>query len=253
MADTDGVSKDEIDKILEHGSTLTNQPELKSIVDNIQLEETTDKIKSLTNFWLWFEKLLLEVAESKAIIMRNSLTQSIMTNLKLIDKVLVYVQRKFCNSQDTAPVDDSETPIDDSQAIDLLAGCAARVGDVIKSLQKKHWLRWYQSAKNISALIPIFKSVNKEVKKIKFKDSRLFCYFFIGCVENSEIYLGDIKNRILFVTVTGIIGGFVLSPFTAVGAVAITASVALGGIAVECLTSAQQKGKLKGEKFLKQT
>ena len=62
MADTNGISQDEVDKTGRLGRTLLVK-DLRLIVVAIQLKKTNDKIKSLIKFWLWVIKLFLKAVE----------------------------------------------------------------------------------------------------------------------------------------------------------------------------------------------
>ena len=171
----------------------------------------------------------------------------------------------------TTPVDDSETPrpandsekaIDDSVAIVTVVGCAARITDVINSLKKNHWLRWFRSVRNISKLVPIFEKINEKVEEIKFTDSKEFCELFLhGNVEDLKISLIDIKIKILCGSIVVIIGGFtmvvvgVILVFTPLalavgGAAVISGTIALGPIVWKLFNLQQEKGELEAKKFL---
>ena len=267
-----------IDKTGRLGRTLLVK-DLRLIVDAIQLEKTIDKIKSLIKFWLWAIKSFLKAVEDKIFILKNSVRQSIMRELTLFNKVLIYVQTNFCNSKGetpanrnseisrpadgsktTSPTDDSETTEasnDDFVAIVTVVGCAARVTGIIKSLKKKHWLR-FKSTTNIGALVLVLDRINKNVMKIKSRDVKSFCGFFLfGVVQDLEISLSDTQNGIRFVMAAEIIGGAVIGiagvvlfftplcplsiPLGVAGTIVLSTSVSIGAIALKCFSSAQKE------------
>ena len=133
MADANGdmqiIPQEEVDQ---DGRTLMdnllNQPEteMQSIVNGLQLKKSVGK--SFTEFLLYIIKLFLKAVKDETITLTNSVRQSIVSELNHINLVLQYVRKDFCGSEDTIPANDS---------VAVVAGCATKVTDVIKSLQKK--------------------------------------------------------------------------------------------------------------------
>ena len=103
--------------------------------------------KFFTEFLLYNIKLFLSAIEDGTITMKNSVRQSTIQELSHNSLTLHRILKDFCSTKDNSSLDDS---------VAIVIGCATKVRDVIKSLQKKHWLRWFRLAKTISALMPIF-------------------------------------------------------------------------------------------------
>ena len=239
---------------------------MQSIVNALQLKK--DVGKSFTEFLLYIITLFLKAVEDKTITMTNTARQSIVSELNLINVVLIYIRRDFCSSED-------ETPTDDSVAI--VVGCATKVTDIIRSLQKKQWLRWFRSAKNISALVPIFERITEVVRDVQCIECKTFSEL-LGNVAALQDSLVDIEKRLLVVQGVGvsgsvlvgigslicmIVGGILLAtpvgvPLLAVGGAGVVRSIAIGSvtgfcgrIAVKRLDRAKEKDDTKGDKFVK--
>ena len=164
------VPPHEVPKMLQDGKalieTILNQPkaEMKPIVDAIQPK--TNVAKSFTEFLLYVIKLFQEAIERKLLPLSISVRQSIMSELQYsyVDKC----PKDCCHPESDTPVDGSETPADDLVAV--VVECATKVTVVTKSSQKKHWLRCFQYARNISALVPSYiTEVVHGVQCIKYK------------------------------------------------------------------------------------
>ena len=262
------VPSAEVDEILQDGraliETFLKQPETKmqSIVNALQLKKSVGK--SFTEFLLYIIKLFLKAVEDKTITMTRSTRQSVVSELNLIKIVLIYVRKEFCSSEGGAPADDS---------VAIVVGCAVQVTDVIRSLQKKQWLRWFRSAKNISALVPIFERITEVVRDVQCIECREFSKL-LGDVEALQDSLVDIEKRLLVVQGAGlsasvlvgigsivcmIVGGILLAtpaglPLLAVGGAGVGVSIATGGgtalcsyIATKRLYRAKLKGDTKGD------
>ena len=179
-----------------------------------------------------------------------------------------HVRKDFCGAKDNSSLDDS---------VAIVIGCATKVRDVIKSLQKKHWLRWFRSAKNISALMPIFEKITKVVNIVQSIECKTFSEL-LGDVADLQASLVDIELRLQCVHCGGmmasviigiggvicmIVGGILLAtpagvPLLAVGGAGVGISIATGGstllyscIAEKYLDYAKGKGNSKGDKFVK--
>lgn len=130
------------------------------------------------------------------ITLKNSLEQSTLSELKDIFLLLLDAQNKF---------DDNKDQILPNEKIALIVRHAIKVKDIINGLQKKDWLRWFRSAKNISALIPILKNVTTVVERIKHIDCRPFTEL-LGDVAVLKASLIDIEKRILNLEYAGFTG-----------------------------------------------
>ena len=94
---------------------------------------------------MYIIKLFRKAIEDRTITMKNSTRQSIISTLKHITLVLLYVRKDFCST------DTTEDDTIHENSIAIIVGSANKVTEVIKSLQKGRWLKWCQSAKNLSA------------------------------------------------------------------------------------------------------
>ena len=272
------VPPHEVPKMLQDGKalieTILNQPkaEMKPIVDAIQLK--TNVAKSFTEFLLYVIKLFQEAIEKKTITLSISVKQSIMSELQFNYVVLINVRNDFCRPGSDTPIDGSETPVNDSIAV--VVECATKMTNVIKSLQKKHWLRWFRSAKNISALVPIFEKITEVVRGVQCIERKTLNELF-GDVAALQDSLVDIEKRLLVTQGVGlsasilvgigsiicmIVGGILLAtpagvPLLAVGGAGVGVSIAtVGGtalcsyLATKRLDRAKTKGDTRGDKFI---
>lgn len=262
------VPQHEVDKILQDGKTLIdtllNQPatKMKPIVEAMQLKKKVGK--NFTEFLLYIIKLFRNAIENRTITLTSSVRESIKNELDHISLVLLYVRKDFCSNEDEAPPNDP---------VAIVIQCAVKVTDVIKSLQKKQWLRWFRSAKNISALVPIFERITEVVRGIQCIECRTFSEL-LGDVAALKASLDDIEKRILVLQGVGLsasilvgIGGIICMivggilfvtpagvPLMAAGAVGIAtggATALCGYIATKRFDHAKVKGDTKGDKFVR--
>ena len=266
------IDPKEVQKLLQDDKdligTLLNHPDAKirSIAEAMQLKKNV--AKSFTEFLLYIIKLFLNAIEDGTITMKNSVRQSITQELSHNSLTLRHVRKDFCGAKDNSSLDDS---------VAIVIGCATKVRDVIKSLQKKHWLRWFRSAKNISALMPIFEKITKVVSIVQSIECKTFSEL-LGDVADLQASLVDIEQRLQCIHSGGmmasaiigiggvicmIVGGILLAtpagvPLLAVGGAGVGISIATGGgtllyscIAEKYLDYAKGKGNSKGDKFVK--
>ena len=118
---------------------LLNQPdtEMKSVVDGLQLQRSVGK--SFTEFLLYIIKLFLKAIEDKIITMKNSVKQSVMSELNHIFLILIYIQRHFEDKESN----DDEHMYKPDDSVAIVVKCATKVTDIIRSLQKKQRLGWF--------------------------------------------------------------------------------------------------------------
>lgn len=267
------VPQEEVDEIMQDCKTLIDkllkqEVKMKPIVQAMQLKRNASK--SFTEFLLYIVKLFLNAIENKTITMKNSARQSIVSELNSVSLVLCRIWKDFNDTED-------KTSIDHSVAIVVTS--TIKITDIVKSLQQKHWLRWLRSAKNISALVPIFEKITEVVKGIQNIDCRPFCQL-IGDIASLEASLVDIEKRIQGLRTVGlatslcfavggviclIVGGFLLMtpaapvslPLAIAGVTGVGVSVATGGatelcnfLAAKRLNRSKVKGSYKGYKFV---
>ena len=192
------IPQAEVDEMLEEGKTLIDtllrkEVKMSQIIKTMQLKRNAGK--SFTEFLMYIIKLFQKAIENKTITLTNSTRQSVVGELNDSFLILYRVRRDFC---DTA---DDVTSLDDSIA--LVVTRAIKVKDVIKNLQKKHWLRWCRSTKNISTLVPIFEKIIQVIKGIKCIDCRPFREL-LGDVAALKASLGDIEKRVFALETVGL-------------------------------------------------
>lgn len=167
------------------------------------------------------------------------------------------------------------TSLDDSIA--LVVRHPIKVKDIIKSLQKKQWLRWFRSAKNINTFIPIFEKITKVVEGIQCINCRPFCEL-LGDVKSLRASLIDIEKRVLGLeakfglsasvllaigsVVCLVVGGILIFTPAAIalaiaGAAGVGTSFVIGGstklccyLSFKCFNHSLAKGEGKGDKFV---
>ena len=252
------IDSKENQKLLQHGKDLTvtllNHPDarIKSIAEAMQLKKNV--AKDFIKLLLYIIKLFLSAIEDGTITMQNSARRAAIEELSHKSLILHHVRKDFCSAKDNSSLNHS---------VAIVIGCATKVRDVIKSLQKKHWLRCFRSAKNISAMIPIFERINERVTGIQSIDCRPFCEL-LGDVVELKYSLINTEKRILHISSVGvasgiatvIVGGalFVIIPIgiplIIAGAAGISTSAAVGSAATKRLNLAKAKGNLKGNKFV---
>ena len=266
------IDPKEVQKLLEDDKaligTLLNHPDakIKSIAEAMQLKKNV--AKSFTEFLVYIIKLFLSAIEDGTITMKNSKRQSTIQELSHNSLTLRRVLKDFCSTKDNSSLDDS---------VAIVIGCAIKVRDVIKSLQKKHWLRWFRSAKNISALVRIFDKISKVVIKVQSIECEAFSEL-LGDVADLRTSLVDIELRLQCIHSGGmmasaiicvggvicmIVGVILLAtpagvPLLTIGGVGVGVSIATGSgtklyskIAKMYLDYAKGKGNFKGDKFVK--
>ena len=168
-----------------------------------------------------------------------------------------------------------------NDSIALVVRHAIKVKDIIKTLQKKQWFRWFRSAKNINTFIPIFEKITKVVEGIQCIDCRPFCEL-LGDTKSLRDSLIDIEKRILGLETVGlstsmllaigsvvclIVGGILIFspaapaaiPLAIAGAAGVGTSFVIGGSTKLCSTLAFKrfnhslaKGGVKGDKFVRE-
>ena len=270
------IPQAEVDEMLEEGKTLIDtllrqEGKMSQIIKTMQLKRNAGK--SFTEFLMYIIKLFQKAIENKTITLTNSTRQSIVGELNDSFLILYRVRRDFCDTADDA------TSLDDSIA--LVVTRAIKVKDVIKNLQKKHWLQWCRSAKNISTLVPIFEKIIQVIKGIKCINCRPFRELF-GDVAALKVCLGDIEKRVFALETVGlsatilfaiggvtclIVGGILLFspaapaavPFVISGVAGIGVSLATGSgtelctyLAMKRLNQSKAKGERKGGRFVKE-
>ena len=268
------ISEDEVKEIIQEGSRLIDtllrqEGKYASIIQTIQLK--IDISKRFTEFLLYIIKLFQNAIEDKTITLKNSTRLSIISELTDIALGLHYVLINLSN-QDAAT-----TSYDASVAIIIRS--AIRVEDIIKGLQRKQWLRWFRSAKNISALVPVFEKITQVVKDIKCIEYKEFSEF-LGDVEELRASLDDIRKRVLGLETVGlstavlfaiggiiclIVGGILTAtpaaaagvPLLITGGAGVGVAFATGSGTTLCaflarkrLDHAEGKGNRKGDKFV---
>ena len=266
------IDPKEVQKLLQDDKvligTLLNHPDakIKSIAEAMQLKKNV--AISFTEFLLYIIKLFLSAVEDGTITMKNSVRQSTKQELSHNSLTLRHVRKDFCSAKDNSSLDDS---------VAIVIGCATKVRDVIKSLQKNRWLRLFRSAKNISTLIPIFEKITIVVSGVQCIECKDFSELF-GNVADLQASLVDIEQRLHYLKGAGvtasviigiggiicmIVGGILLAtpagvPLLAVGGAGVGVSIAIGRgtalysyIATKYLDYAKLKGDFKGDKFVK--
>ena len=264
------VSKNEADELMQEGKTLIdtllNQSDghMKPIIEVMQLKRNAGK--SFTEFLLYIIKLFQKAIDDRTITMKNSKRQTITNKLEHITVVLLYVRKDFYSTHTT----EEETTYDNSIAI--VVASANKVTEVIKSLQKGHWLRWCQSARNLSALVSIFEKITEVVSGIQCINCRSF-HRLLGDVATLKASLVDIEIRLIDLHAFGltvsiligigsvvcvIVGGILCVtpvgvpvgvPLGAVGAAGISVAVATAGIiqfSNNLVTKRFERAKAKG-------
>lgn len=271
------IPEDEVQEMLQKGSRLIDtllrqEGKLASIVQGMQLKISISK--SFTEFLLYIIKLFQKAIENKTITMKNSARESIKSELTDIAQGLHYV---LMNLKNYNPHDVPTTSYDASVA--FIVRSAIKVQDIIKGLQRKQWLRWFRSAKNISALVPVFERITQVVKDIQCIECREF-FELLGDVEELKASLDDIRKRVFSLETVGIVtavlfavggviclivGGILLVtpaapagvPLLIAGGAGVGAALATGSgtelcafLARKRLDRAEAKGDRKGDKLV---
>ena len=286
---TDAVCKVvPVEEILQDGKALIDtllhqEVKMELIVEVMQLKRSAGK--NFTDFLLYIIKLFQKAIENKTITLTNSVRRSIMTELNDIFLVLYRVRMDFCSASTQHNATQDDTSEDDTTSLDdsmvIVVRYAVKVKDIIKSLQKKQWLRCFRSAKNINTFIPIFEKITKVIEGIQCIEYRQFSEL-LGNVEELKASLDDINKTVLGLEAVGLsaafllaIGGFVclivggiLSatpaapagvPLMIAGGAGVGAALVSGCgtelcacLARKRLGHAEAKGDRKGKKFVKE-
>ena len=219
------ISEDQLNTMLEEigpalGKAVLDEHkrtgEMLSIINAMQLKKSAGE--NFTVFLLYIIKLFSEAIKNNTICLKKSIKKSTITELNDHLLVLKCMRDKFCSSEE------NETSLDDHIAV--VVRCAHRVKDVVKGLQKTHFLRFSQSAKTISALIPMFEQIAEVVNDIKEVDCGSFAEL-LGSVENLKSTLAQLKATLERVAKNAKNVGLIISATFLFGGVAV---VLLGAI-----------------------
>ena len=270
------IPQAEVDEMLKEGKILIDtllrqEVEMSQIVEAMQLKRNAGKC--FTEFLMYIIKLFQKAIENKTITLANSVRQSTVSELNDSFLILYRLRRDFCGTKDDA------ASLDDSIA--LVVTRAIKVKDVIKGLQKKHWLQWCRSAKNISTLVPLFEKIIQVIEGVQCINCRPFCKL-LGDITALKASLDDIEKRVFALETVGlsatilfaiggvtclIVGGILLFspaapaavPLVISGVAGIGVSLATGGgtelctyLALKRLNRSKAKGERKGGTFVKE-
>lgn len=192
------TSQDKLEEVYDFAKELTDdllrQKEIKPIVEAMQLKRKAGK--AFTEFLLYLIQLFIKAIDKKVITLKNSLEQSTLSELKDLYLLLFDAQNKF---------DDNIDQTLSNEMITWVVRQAMKVKKIINGLQKKDWLRWFRSARNISALIPILENITTVVEQIMYIDCRPFTEL-LGDVTALKASLIDIEKRILKLEYAGFTG-----------------------------------------------
>ena len=188
------MGKDKVQKMLEEGqeiidSILKQEVGMEAIVRTMRVQKIA--AKAFTEFLICTIRMFRSAIEDDVICLKNCTTrQLIIQQLKESFVTLKSTHKDFCGTiEDTAI-------LDNSVAVVILQ--SEKILAVIKSMKKIYWLRVSQSAKIISALLPIYEKIAEVVKGIKEVNCKPFVEL-LGSVEDLKDSLAKIE-KILFLT-----------------------------------------------------
>ena len=165
---------------------LKQNPKMMSIVNIISAKKNTGK--SFIEFLLYIIKLFLNAIDDSTVYLKQSVKQSVKFQLKGCFVTLRYTYRIFCcNKEHAEHIKESLT---------IVALQSEKTLDIIKSIQKPCWLKFSQSAKTISALLPIFEKITRVVQGINniTADACVAYSKLLGSVEDLKANLVKIKS-----------------------------------------------------------
>ena len=193
------MAKDEVQKMLEEGqeivdSILKQEVGLEAIVKTMRMQKIAGKV--FTEFLICTIRMFRSAIEDDVICLKKrTRRQLIIQQLKESFVTLKSTHKDFCGTiEDTAI-------LDNSIAVVILQ--SEKILAVIKSMQEIYWSKFSQSAKTISALLPIYEKIAEVVKGITEVDCKPFIEL-LGSVKDLKDSLAKIEN-ILFLT-TEIVG-----------------------------------------------
>lgn len=158
--------------------------------------------------------------------MKKSVKEANIHQLNECFLILKSVHRNFCSTDDS---EEDAICINESLTIVLLR--SLKTLDIIKSIQKTYWLKFTQSAKTISALLPIFEKITEVVQNV----SELNEEVVKGCRSFSELLgsVADLRASLVNIkcTLVHTINNFGLST-TLIFAIAGVTCLLVGGILI---------------------
>ena len=165
---------------------LKQNPKMMSIVNIISAKKNTGK--SFIEFLLYIIKLFLNAIDDSTVYLKQSVKQSVKFQLKGCFVTLRYTYRIFCCNEEHAE--------HIKESLTIVALQSEKTLDIIKSIQKPCWLKFSQSAKTISALLPIFEKITRVVQGINniTADACVAYSKLLGSVEDLKANLVKIKS-----------------------------------------------------------
>ena len=169
-------------------------------MDTLRQQKDPDKLDRLkamlqgpnagTSFATFLEsgiKLLQHAIEKNVLCFKDSVKQTILSSLEDYLEIVESIIKDFRATKYGTK--------DYNTLIDKLAKYAIKVTDIIKSARKTYWLRWRESARRISALIPIFEHITEAMRQIRNIDWTPYSEL-IGSVEELHISLLKIEQTL---------------------------------------------------------
>ena len=187
------ISQDQVSEMLQEGkecaeTLLKQKPEMMSLMKAIPLKRSAGK--SFTEFSLYINKLFRKAIENNHIRLKKSVRESNIFQLKECFLYLKSMHTNFCRD------DNTKAQIEESLAIVVIQ--SSKTLDILRSIQKP---KFSQSAKIISALLPIFEKITEVVQVVSEINEEIadtcttFCKL-LGSVQDLKVSLVDIEDKL---------------------------------------------------------
>ena len=188
------ISQDQVSEMLQESkecaeTLLKQKPEMMSLMKTIPLKRSAGK--SFTEFSLYINKLFRKAIEKNHICLKKkSVRESNIFQLKECFLYLKSMHTNFCRD------DNTEAQIEESLAIVVIQ--SSKTLDILRSIQKP---KFSQSAKIISALLPIFEKITEVVQVVSEINEEIadtcatFCKL-LGSVQDLKVSLVDIEDKL---------------------------------------------------------
>ena len=152
--------------------------------------------KHFTEFMMYVITLFQRAIENNTITLKSSKKREVIDELTDHFQILSLAKSTFASTENNG-----ESLYN---SVELVVRRAMKVRDIVKSLQKIKWLSFYQSAKIISTLVPIFEKINHVVSMIRQIDCRPLSVL-LGSIADLDANLDRIKQTFNGITIrTGI-------------------------------------------------
>lgn len=212
-------------QIMEETNTLINTllqqgmpQQIMSVVQAMKLKKCVGKC--FTEALMQIITMLKKAIERRVITLKTSQEKSTIDELTDHYSILFVILNEFCRDKDDTP--------SLNHSVQIVVTRAMKVKDIIRRLQKIHWLSFCQSAKIISALVPLFEIVARVVREIQHIDCKPLLEL-LGSVVDLQASLHKIEKILKGIKHYGEIG-CIIGVVSGIGSIVVGAVLFFTGV-----------------------